>query len=233
MNISWLTELQEFYQERAGIEKEYSQKLTLLAKKYYDKKSKRSSNLSVGDNPALTPGSLEAASLTTWTTQLSTLEARANEHAKFAQDLNSQVAVPLEYNARKLEELRKSHSDYNTKLVKERDSSYADLKKLKQKYDAVCQEVENRRRKAESSLDKGKAQSTYNQQLMEMNNVKNTYLIGINVANKMKECYYHGKLSCDPRTVTAKPECFVTKAALSVLSLLLPPGCPGTGLTFM
>jgi hypothetical protein len=191
LGISWLTEIQEFYQERAAIEKEYSQKLTALAKKYYDKKSKKSSNLSVGDNPALTPGSLEAASLTTWTTHLTTLEARANEHAKLAQDLTSQVVTPLEYNARKLEELRKSHADYNARLVRERDSSYGDLKKLKQKYDAVCQEVENRRRKAESSMDKSKAQSTYNQQLMEMNNVKNTYLIGINVANKMKECYYH------------------------------------------
>ena len=191
LGISWLSEIQEFYQERAAIEKEYSQKLTTLAKKYYDKKSKRSSNLSVGDNPALTPGSLEAASLTTWTTQLSTLEARANEHARFSSDLGSQVAAPVEYNARKLEELRKSHGDYNAKLVRERESSYSDLKKLKQKYDSVCQEVENRRRKAESSIEKSKAQSTYNQQLMEMNNVKNTYLIGINVANKMKECYYH------------------------------------------
>ena len=37
------------------------------------------------------------------------------------------------------------------------------------------------------------------------------------------------KFSCVPRTVPAEPECFVTKAALSVLSLFLPPGCPGTG----
>ncbi|KIW13995.1 hypothetical protein PV08_06776 [Exophiala spinifera] len=191
LGINWLTEIQEFYQERSAIEKDYSQKLTALAKKYYDKKSKRSSNLSVGDNPALTPGSLEAASLTTWTTQLSTLEARANEHGKFAQDLISQVATPLEYNARKLEELRKSHAEYNNKLVKERDSSYGELKRLKTKYDSVCQEVENRRRKAESGLDKAKAQNAYNQQVMEMNNVKNTYLIGINVTNKLKECYYH------------------------------------------
>lgn len=145
----------------------------------------------MGDNPALTPGSLEAASLTTWTTQLSTLEARANEHGKFAQDLLSQVSTPLEYNARKLDELRKSHAEYQNKLVKERDSSYGDLKKLKGKYDTVCQEVENRRKKAESSFDKNKAQSSYNQQLMEMNNIKNTYLIGINVTNKLKECYYH------------------------------------------
>lgn len=41
------------------IEKEYSAKLYALAKKYFDKKAKRSANLSVGDSPSLTPGSLE------------------------------------------------------------------------------------------------------------------------------------------------------------------------------
>lgn len=191
--ITWLTEIQEFYQERSAIEKEYSAKLTALAKKYYDKKAKRSSNLSVGDNPALTPGSLESASLTTWTTQLSTLEARANEHAKFGADLTGLVAGPLDYTRQRLEELRKSHAEYQGKLARERDSSYADLKKLKTKYDSTCQDVESRRKKTESAFDsgKGKAQNAYNQQLMDMNNVKNTYLIGINVTNKLKECYYH------------------------------------------
>jgi formin-binding protein 1 len=191
--ISWLAEIKEFYEERAAIEKEYSTKLTALAKKYYDKKNKRSSNLTVGDNPAMTPGSLESASLTTWTTQLSTLEARANEHQRFGGDLISQVANPLAYTQQRLEDLRKSHSDYQTKLIKERDSSYAELKKHKTRYDSACQEVESKRKKTESSFDssKGKAQNAYNQQLMEMNNVKNTYLIGINVTNKLKECYYH------------------------------------------
>jgi formin-binding protein 1 len=191
--ISWLAEIKEFYEERAAIEKEYSTKLTALAKKYYDKKNKRSSSLTVGDNPAMTPGSLESASLTTWTTQLSTLEARANEHQRFGGDLISQVANPLAYTQQRLEDLRKSHSDYQTKLIKERDSSYAELKKHKTKYDSACQEVESKRKKTESSFDssKGKAQNAYNQQLMEMNNVKNTYLIGINVTNKLKECYYH------------------------------------------
>src|SRR5439155_11782113 len=86
-----------------------------------------------------------------------------------------------------------SHAEYQTKLVRERDSSYGDLKKLKGRYDAVCQEVENRRKKNESAMDHGrtKAASAYNQQLMEMHNVKNTYVIGINVTNKLKECYNH------------------------------------------
>ena len=57
--ITWLDEIQQFYRERSAIEKEYSVKLANLAKKYFEKKAKRSSSLSVGDSPALTPGSLE------------------------------------------------------------------------------------------------------------------------------------------------------------------------------
>ena len=57
--ISWLDDIQQFYRERAAIEKEYSSKLYGLAKKNFDKKAKRSSNLSVGETPAMTPGSLE------------------------------------------------------------------------------------------------------------------------------------------------------------------------------
>lgn len=147
----------------------------------------------MGDTPSLTPGSLESASLTTWTTQLTTLESRAAEHEKLGQDLIGAVAQPLENTQKKLEELRKSHAEYQNKLVKERDASYGELKRLKTKYDGVCQEVENKRKKTESSYDssKGKAQNSYNQQLMEMRNVKNSYLIGINVTNKLKDCYYH------------------------------------------
>lgn len=64
---------------------------------------------------------------------------------------------------------------------------------MKGKYDAACQEVENRRKKTESSFDYGKtkAQNAYQQQILEMNNVKNSYLIAINVTNKQKERYYH------------------------------------------
>ena len=57
--ISWLEDQQQFYRDRSVIEKDYSSKLSALAKKYFDKKAKRASGLSVGDSPTLTPGSLE------------------------------------------------------------------------------------------------------------------------------------------------------------------------------
>ena len=141
----------------------------------------------------MTPGSLESASLTTWTTQLSTLEACATEHDRFGQDLSIQVVKGLEAYRARYEELRKSHAEYQARLVKERDSSYGELKKTKAKYDSICQEVENRRKKTESSFDYGKqkAQLAYQQQVVEMHNQKNTYLIAVNVTNKLKERYYH------------------------------------------
>ncbi|RMJ19230.1 hypothetical protein BHE90_013787 [Fusarium euwallaceae] len=189
--IAWLEDIQAFYRERAVIEKEYSAKLTALARKYFEKKNKKTAQLSVGDSPAMTPGSLESASLTTWTTQLTTLESRAGEHDKYANSLVSQVAEPLKFFGNRFEELRKRHAEYAAKLEGEREASYAALAKTKAKYDAVCQEVEAKRKKTESHYDKAKAQSAYQQQLFEMNNAKNTYIISINVTNKQKEKYYH------------------------------------------
>ncbi|KAJ5683480.1 hypothetical protein N7462_006645 [Penicillium macrosclerotiorum] len=191
--IVWLDEIQQFYRERSVIEKEYASKLSALCKKYYDRKSKKISPLSVGDTPTLTPGSLESASLTTWTTQLNAVEAHAAERDRFATDLVAQVAEPLKHAAVQYEEIRKCHVDYHTKLEKERDASYGELKKAKGKYDGACQEVESRRKKVESSFDHGKAkaQSAYQQQILEMNNYKNLYLIGINVTNKLKEKFFH------------------------------------------
>lgn len=57
--IAWLEDIQQFYRERSVIEKDYSAKLTALAKKYHEKKAKKSSILSVGETPVMTPGSLE------------------------------------------------------------------------------------------------------------------------------------------------------------------------------
>ena len=115
-----------------------------------------------------------SASLTTWTTQLSTLESRAAEHDRYSSELVLQIADPLKNLAVRYEEIRKSHIDYAAKLERERDLSYGDLKKTKGRYDGACQEVESRRKKTETSFDHGKnkAQSAYQQQIMEMHNVK-------------------------------------------------------------
>lgn len=85
-----------------------------------------------------------------------------------------QIADPLKNIAARYEEIRKSHAEYAVKLERERDISYSELKKTKGRYDGACQEVENRRKKTESSFDYGKqkAQTAYQLQVAEMRNVK-------------------------------------------------------------
>ncbi|KAI6250136.1 hypothetical protein HI914_01135 [Erysiphe necator] len=190
--IGWLDDIQQFYRERSTIEKEYSAKLNALARKYHEKKAKKSSSLSVGDTPVMTPGSLENASLITWTKQLNTIESRAAEHERYAIELVTELADPLKVLGTRYEELRKRHADHASKLESERDAAFNDLRKVKSKYDTSCQELESKRKKVDSSFDfsKVKAQNAFQQQVLNMHNVKNSYLIAINVANALKERYY-------------------------------------------
>ncbi|RKF61807.1 Protein BZZ1 [Erysiphe neolycopersici] len=190
--IGWLDDIQQFYRERSTIEKDYSTKLNALARKYHEKKAKKSSGLSVGDTPVMTPGSLENASLMTWTKQLNTLESRATEHERYSNELVSELADPLKIMGTRFEDLRKRHADHAVKLEAERDAAFNDLRKVKIKYDTSCQELESKRKKIDSSFDfsKVKAQNAYQQQILDMHNAKNSYLIAINVANAHKEKYY-------------------------------------------
>ena len=112
--------------------------------------------------------------MTTWAVQLTTLESRAAEHDRFASELISNLADPLKHLSTRCEDLRKQHAEYAIKLEKERDATYSDLRRSKGKYDSVCQDVENKRKKVDSSLDhsKQKAQGAYQQQLSDMHNAK-------------------------------------------------------------
>ncbi|KZZ91623.1 Src-domain containing protein [Ascosphaera apis ARSEF 7405] len=193
LGIEWLDDIQSFYRERSAIEKEYAQKIIQLCRRHHERCSRKFGTLSVGETPTMTPGSLINGSLETWRTQLVAVEKSAQDREEFAGELVKQVADPMRWRAMNFEELRKAHANYANTLEKERDDSYADLKKTKDKYDAVCQELENKRSKAQSAYDRGKdkAQMAFQQQMEEMNNMKNTYLIAINVTNKLKERYYN------------------------------------------
>lgn len=112
--------------------------------------------------------------MTTWGVHLTTLESRATEHERLAAQLVSSIAEPLKLLAVHYEDIRKIHADHATKLERERDNSYTDLRKTKTKYDSICQEVENRRKKTEGTTDhaRGKAQSVFQQQQEDMRNTK-------------------------------------------------------------
>ncbi|KAG5439786.1 hypothetical protein PCANB_000068 [Pneumocystis canis] len=190
--IKWLDDLQSFYRERAIIEREYSIKLSSLSKKYHEKKGRRSASLSVGDNPRMTPGSLESASVTTWEYILNHTEDLAKERQIFSEELQTQVADNLRALAIKTDDLRKKHVVFSEKLLEDREKVYLELKKSKLKYDEHCYLVENSRQKHEKSCEenKAKAKKIYHQNILDMNNAKNNYIIAIHVANAHKNKYF-------------------------------------------
>lgn len=188
-----MEEITNFYRERAAIEKEYASKLTALSSKYFEKKAKMSTTLSVGETPQITPGSLENASLVTWTEILNQTEQLGKEKQRIANEFGLQIADQVHGVEVRYEELRKRYATYNEKLVEDRDNYYSELKKAKSSYDSTCQTMENQRMKASKSFDrsKEKANRKMEDKEIDMNNKKNVYLIKLNVANRLKEKYYH------------------------------------------
>lgn len=185
-----MEDIHSFYQERATIEKEYSQRLTALSSKYYEKKARMSTILSVGDTPVITPGSLESASLVTWSEILNQTELLGKERLRLSNEFGLQISDQVHGVGVKFEDLRRRFSIYHDKLLEDRDIFYGDFKKSKVNYDTACQAMENTRLKA-SKAASDKANRKLQEREVEMNNEKNLYLIKINVANRIKDKYYH------------------------------------------
>ncbi|KAL7276413.1 Protein BZZ1 [Rhizina undulata] len=234
--IAWLDDIQAFYRERAAIEKEYSGKLNALAKKYFEKKSKKSAGLSVGETPQMTPGSLESASLTTWTTILTAVESLAKEHETLSASLTTQVCDVLKAISSRYDDYKKRYESLSAKLLTERDSVYSELKKSKSGYDAECEKVEEKRAKIDKSFDssKRKAENAYKLEKDEMNNVKNSYLIQIQVANRHKQKYFHEDVPEILNAMQDLNETRVTKLnTLWTLSCTLESTCHQNAVTSM
>ncbi|EWC46580.1 hypothetical protein DRE_04067 [Drechslerella stenobrocha 248] len=195
-SISWMSDVEEFFRERSLIEKEYSSKLAQLAKRYFEKKAKKTASLSVGDTPLMTPGSLESASMTTWNSLITTTEIVSQEHDKLANDMVSKCADTLKVLSSRYDAFRIQHERFEKRLTSERDAQYSELRKSKAAYDSTCKELETKRVKVDKAFDHGrpKAQKSYDTQMVEMHNVKNTYLISLSVTNAWKEKYYHSDI---------------------------------------
>lgn len=191
--INWLSDIDEFYRERAAIEKEYSLKLKELCKKHFDKKAKLSSHLSVGDDPQITPGSLESASLVLWNDVLTQTEAIAEERSVLARDFSIKVGDNLVTLKSRTSALCKKIEGVHEYLKEEKTKTEEEVSKAKKHYDSLCSGTESARQKTEKSLS-DKYQRKLEEKQVEMNIGKNEYLIKINVANRLKDKYYYQDL---------------------------------------
>lgn len=186
-----MDDLQEYYRERSTIEKEYGTKLQALAKKFQEKRTKKSPALSVGENPTMTPGSLENASCTTWAKILDNTKLMGDERAAHSEELKMQIAEHIKALGFRCEDYRKRCEIYNTKLLEDRDKTYSDLRHVQKKYFDQCSVVEKERLKSSQHDGKGKHNKLLQASMSDMNNNKNSYLLSVSSSNAHKSKYYH------------------------------------------
>ncbi|GMM35307.1 Bzz1 protein [Saccharomycopsis crataegensis] len=192
-NLSWLTDIEYFYKQRALIEKEYATKLQALCSESFKRKAKCTTVVSVGDEPTITPGSLENSTMVVWNEILNKTELISKDKMKFANDMNVNVADKITNFKRTAETLQRKYGELNDLIIKEKETAVSDLKKAKHGYDSSCEDVEHVRSKIEKS-SKEKLQKKLGEKEVKMNISKNSYLIKINQANRLKDKFYYQDL---------------------------------------
>ncbi|EJS43468.1 bzz1p [Saccharomyces arboricola H-6] len=188
-NLKWLKDIEQFYTERAKLEREYSERLSRLSAEYFNKKSSTSVPISVGDTPTTTPGSVEAAGVVAWNEILSQTDMISKDHNQLSSDFENHVANQLSGLFTKLDMTLSKITGFNNDMASKKDNIYHELEKAKKDYDEACSTMEiarNRCTKASNDRNKKKL----NEKEVEMNKCKNEYLIRINQANRTKDKYY-------------------------------------------
>lgn len=188
-NLKGLRDIEQFYRERAKLEREYGEKLSGLTKEFMNRKSKSSVPLSVGDTPTITPGSLEAAHMVAWNEILSQTEMICNDHNQLANDFERQIAEQLAGLYAKLDMTLSKIGGFNEEVTSKRDNINQNLEKAKKNYDESCATMEMARNKhTKSPNDRNKRK--LEEKETEMHIAKNNYLVKINQANRIKDKYY-------------------------------------------
>ncbi|KAH8104793.1 hypothetical protein BXZ70DRAFT_1005298 [Cristinia sonorae] len=203
--VELLDDFRDYFRERIVLERDYATKLQLLAKKVADKKSKKIAALIVGTEPTKTwdENTIKQSTLDqAYSQYISSMLDTAQDHNTLADSISMQVIDTLRATSKRYDDYKKKQMQFFQKILAERDRTYADRLKYKQKasfyaYDEQCAEVELYRQKQERSADDRHAERAakqYEQQQADMLNSKNIYLISVAVANKVKAKFYEEDL---------------------------------------
>ncbi|KAJ3029947.1 hypothetical protein HDV00_009334 [Rhizophlyctis rosea] len=212
--IHFFTEVREFVRERADLERDFARKLEALARKYAGKRSKtekRSSGFFGGgsgggsnavgggspSSPVPPTGSDEESGTSTlqksWSTLLHETENTAKTHLNLSDALSHDICERLKNLSSKKDDARKKHITFTQRLQTERDKIYDEKDKAKHKYDAACDAVEVAKQKHNRAPDDrtaGKLKRSWHQEIVDLQNHKNMYIVTLAVANACKHKYY-------------------------------------------
>ncbi|KAK7469365.1 Protein BZZ1, variant 2 [Stygiomarasmius scandens] len=157
---------------------------------------------------------------------INSMVSSAQDHLNIAEVLTTQVVDVLKALEKKNEEVQKKEIQFFQKLIADRDRTYNDRLKTKQKYDEECEEVEANRQKQGRAHDDRHADRVARQaeqQRNDMLNSKNMYLISTAIANKTKAKFYNADLvhlEDQLRAYLGHVLCLIFMAAFS----RIPPG---------
>ncbi|KAF9778598.1 hypothetical protein BJ322DRAFT_1091523 [Thelephora terrestris] len=190
--LEFLSDVREIYQSRIALEREYSSKLLLLANKAAEKKSRKIAVLVLGEEPTRAWGEADVKNSTlgrAYAQLIDSFSETAQDHVNLADGLDAQVVNVLKLVEKRHEEAKKKQVKAFQKLLSDRERAYGD----RVKYDEECLEVETYRQKQDRAHDdkhSGRAAKQYEQQQVDMQNSKNSYIISISIANKSKSKFY-------------------------------------------
>ncbi|KAF9046761.1 hypothetical protein BJ165DRAFT_1345726, partial [Panaeolus papilionaceus] len=199
-NLEVVNDVRDLLAARVTLEREYANKLQILARKATEKKGKMHYTFIVGKEPtkALDANTLGAQTLNTaYDSIINSISSIAQLHITHADNVTAEVIGPLQTIDKKSEETKKKEMQYFQKLLTDRERVFSERLKSKQKYDDDCAEVESIRQKQASPEGRAtddrhadRAAKQAEQQRNDMLNSKNAYLISIQLANATKAKFY-------------------------------------------
>ncbi|KAG8891241.1 hypothetical protein FRB99_003754, partial [Tulasnella sp. 403] len=194
--LSLLGDIRDLVRERAALEKEYSQKLQAIARRAAEKRAKSAIPRIVGEDPSKAYGddiqkrnTLEAA----YAMLIEAYDTSAQDHASFSDALTNRMVQDLKILEQKKDATRRKQLAAFHKTLQDRDKTYGERVRARQKYNEECMEIEIYRQKQSHAADDKHAERAakqYEQQKVEMMNSKNIFIISTAVANKVKDKFY-------------------------------------------
>ncbi|KND00988.1 hypothetical protein, variant [Spizellomyces punctatus DAOM BR117] len=128
-----------------------------------------------------------------WAEILHETEVLAKAHMTLHDALHADIADKLKALATKKEEARKKHIAFSMRLLAERDRLVTEKDKAKAKYDAASEAVEvakNKHNRAPDDKTAEKLKKRWHEEIVDLNNTKNLYVLALAAANACKHKYY-------------------------------------------
>ncbi|KAI9222750.1 hypothetical protein BC828DRAFT_377620 [Blastocladiella britannica] len=189
--LAVMQETRELIKERMSMERDYARQLDALHRRHAAKLDKKVRELSVGASAAPTYQGAISSGMAAWNEAVIALDHVSRERAVLADRLGSEVSDKLKLAINQVEDARKKHLTFASRLIAEQDKVESDLEKAKIKYLQTCEDAESAKLRAEKADDKTleKYNKLRHQTVLEMQNAKNSYIIAIAVTNSARHQY--------------------------------------------